>query len=121
MLGNLNEAKNLKRLEITGSTVVTAGNVIGAMGSRASVDEIVIHGSSLSPAEGADHYYAIGGGEYASFGSIDIQGSQINIPLASKGAVKVPSASQIARCPPLPAPDSAPRLVPETPLRVLDH
>ena len=86
MLGNLNEAKNLKRLEITGSTVVTAGNVIGAMGSRASVDEIVIHGSSLSPAEGADHYYAIGGGEYASFGSIDIQGSQINIPLASKGA-----------------------------------
>ena len=86
MLGNLNEAKKLKRLEITGSTVVTAGNVIGAMGSRASVDEIVIHGSSLSPAEGADHYYAIGGGEYASFGSIDIQGSQINIPLASKGA-----------------------------------
>jgi len=86
MLGNLNEAKNLKRLEITGSTVVTAGNVIGAMGSRASVDEIVIHGSSLSPAEGADHYYAIGGGEYASFGSIDIQGSQINIPLASNGA-----------------------------------
>ena len=86
MLGNLNEAKKLKRLEITGSTVVTAGNVIGAMGSRASVDEIVIHGSSLSPAEGADHYYAIGGGEYASFGSIDIQGSQINIPLASNGA-----------------------------------
>ena len=86
MLGNLNEAKKLKRLEITDSTVVTAGNVIGAMGSRASVDEIVIHGSSLSPAEGADHYYAIGGGEYASFGSIDIQGSQINIPLASKGA-----------------------------------
>ena len=86
MLGNLNEAKTLKRLEITGSTVVTAGNVIGAMGSRASVDEIVIHGSSLSPAEGADHYYAIGGGEYASFGSIDIQGSQINIPLASTGA-----------------------------------
>ena len=86
MLGNLNEAKRLKRLEITGSTVVTAGNVIGAMGSRASVDEIVIHGSSLSPAEGADHYYAIGGGESASFGSIDIQGSQINIPLASSGA-----------------------------------
>ena len=86
MLGNLNEAKTLKRLEITGSTVVTAGNVIGAMGSRASVDEIVIHGSSLSPAEGADHYYAIGGGESASFGSIDIQGSQINIPLASSGA-----------------------------------
>ena len=86
MLGNLNEAKTLKRLEITGSTVVTAGNVIGAMGSRASVDEIVIHGSSLSPAEGADHYYAIGGGESASFGSIDIQDSQINIPLASSGA-----------------------------------
>ncbi len=86
MLGDKNEAKTLKRLEITGSTVVTAGNVIGAMGSRASVDEIVIHGSSLSPAEGADHYYAIGGGEHASFGSIDIQGSQINIPLASNGA-----------------------------------
>ena len=74
-----NDAKTLKKLEITNSTVLT-GDIIGAIGQYASVDEIAIHGSSIRLNE--EYTYnrcTIGGGEQASFGSIDIQDSQIDI------------------------------------------
>ena len=74
-----NDAKTLKKLEITDSTVLT-GYTIGAIGQYASVDEIAIHGSSIRLNE--EYTYnrcTIGGGEQASFGSIDIQDSQIDI------------------------------------------
>ena len=74
-----NDAKTLKKLEITDSTVLT-GYTIGAIGQYASVDEIAIHGSSIRLNE--EYTYnrcTIGGGEQASFGSIDIQDNQIDI------------------------------------------
>ena len=75
-----NDAKTLKKLEITDSTVLT-GYTIGAIGQYASVDEIAIHGSSIRLNE--EYTYnrcTIGGGTNGSFGSIDIQNSQIHIP-----------------------------------------
>ena len=75
----ITDAKTLKKLEITDSTVLT-GYTIGAIGQYASVDEIAIHGSSIRLNE--EYTYnrcTIGGGEQASFGSIDIQDSQIDI------------------------------------------
>ena len=74
-----NDAKTLKKLEITNSTVLT-GDIIGARGEYSSVEEIVIRGSSIRLNE--EYPYnrcTIGGGEQASFGSIDIQDSQIDI------------------------------------------
>ena len=74
-----NDAKTLKKLEITNSTVLT-GDIIGARGGYSSVDEVVIHGSSIRlNDEYTYNYCTIGGGEQASFGSIDIQDSQIDI------------------------------------------
>ena len=75
-----NDAKTLKRLEITDSTVLT-GDIIGARGEYSSVEEIVIRGSIIRLND--EYTYnrcTIGGGEKASFGSIDIQDSQIHIP-----------------------------------------
>lgn len=75
----ITDAKMLKKLEITDSTVLT-GDIIGARGEYASVEEIVIRGSSIRLNE--EYPYnrcTIGGGEQASFGSIDIQDSQIDI------------------------------------------
>ena len=75
-----NDAKTLKKLEITGSTVLT-GDIIGARGGDSSVEEIVIHDSSIRlNDEYAYNYCTIGGGTHGSFGSIDIQNSQIHIP-----------------------------------------
>ena len=73
-----NDAKTLKRLEITDSTVLT-GDIIGARGEYSSVEEIVIRGSIIRLND--EYTYnrcTIGGGEKASFGSIDIQDSQID-------------------------------------------
>ena len=73
------DAKTLKKLEITDSTVLT-GDIIGARGGYSSVDEVVIRGSSIRlNDEYTYNYCTIGGGEQASFGSIDIQDSQIDI------------------------------------------
>ena len=75
----ITDAKTLKKLEITDSSVLT-GDIIGARGEYASVEEIVIRGSSIRLNE--EYTYnrcTIGGGEQASFGSIDIQDSQIDI------------------------------------------
>ena len=75
----ITDAKTLKKLEITDSSVLT-GDIIGARGEYASVEEIVIRGSSIRLNE--EYPYnrcTIGGGEQASFGSIDIQDSQIDI------------------------------------------
>ncbi len=56
------------------------GDIIGARGGYASVEEVVIHGSSIRLNEEYTYNYCtIGGGEHASFGSIDIQNSQIHI------------------------------------------
>ena len=75
-----NDAKTLKKLEITDSTVLT-GDIIGARGGYSSVDEVVIHGSSIRlNDEYTYNYCTIGGGTNGSFGSIDIQNSQIHIP-----------------------------------------
>ena len=75
-----NDAKTLKKLEITGSTVLT-GDIIGARGDYSSVEEVVIHGSSIRlNDEYTYNYCTIGGGTGGSFGSIDIQNSQIHIP-----------------------------------------
>ena len=75
-----NDAKTLKKLEITGSTVLT-GDIIGARGDYSSVEEVVIHGSSIRlNDEYTYNYCTIGGGTGGSFGSIDIQDSQIHIP-----------------------------------------
>ena len=75
-----NDAKTLKKLEITGSTVLT-GDIIGARGEYSSVEEIVIRGSSIRlNDEYTYNYCTIGGGTGGSFGSIDIQNSQIHIP-----------------------------------------
>ena len=75
----ITDAKTLKKLEITDSSVLT-GDIIGARGEYASVDEVVIHGSSIRLNEEYTYNYCtIGGGEQASFGSIDIQDSQIDI------------------------------------------
>ena len=75
-----NDAKTLKKLEITNSTVLT-GDIIGARGGYSSVDEVVIHGSSIRLNEEYTYNYCtIGGGTKGSFGSIDIQNSQIHIP-----------------------------------------
>ena len=74
-----NDAKTLKKLEITDSTVLT-GDIIGARGGYSSVEEVVIRGSSIRLND--EYTYnrcTIGGGEQASFGSIDIQDSQIDI------------------------------------------
>ena len=74
------DAKTLKKLEITGSTVLT-GDIIGARGEYSSVEEIVIRGSSIRlNDEYTYNYCTIGGGTGGSFGSIDIQNSQIHIP-----------------------------------------
>ena len=73
-----NDAKTLKKLEITDSIVLT-GDIIGARGEYSSVEEIVIRGSSIRLND--EYTYnrcTIGGGEKASFGSIDIQDSQID-------------------------------------------
>ena len=75
-----NDAKTLKKLEITGSTVLT-GDIIGARGGYSSVEEVVIHDSSIRlNDEYPYNYCTIGGGTNGSFGSIDIQNSQIHIP-----------------------------------------
>ena len=75
-----NDAKTLKKLEITNSIVLT-GDIIGARGGYSSVDEVVIHGSSIRlNDEYTYNYCTIGGGTNGSFGSIDIQNSQIHIP-----------------------------------------
>ena len=75
-----NDAKTLKKLEITDSTVLT-GDIIGARGGYSSVEEIVIHDSSIRlNDEYTYNYCTIGGGTNGSFGSIDIQNSQIHIP-----------------------------------------
>ena len=75
-----NDAKTLKKLEITNSTVLT-GDIIGARGGYSSVDEVVIHGSSIRLNDAYTYNYCtIGGGTNGSFGSIDIQNSQIHIP-----------------------------------------
>ena len=76
----ITDAKTLKKLEITDSSVLT-GDIIGARGEYASVDEVVIHGSSIRLNEEYPYNYCtIGGGTGGSFGSIDIQNSQIHIP-----------------------------------------
>ena len=76
----ITDAKTLKKLEITDSSVLT-GDIIGARGEYASVDEVVIHGSSIRLNEEYTYNYCtIGGGTGGSFGSIDIQNSQIHIP-----------------------------------------
>ena len=73
-----NDAKTLKRLEITNSTVLT-GDIIGARGGYSSVEEVVIHDSSIRlNDEYTYNYCTIGGGTNGSFGSIDIQDSQID-------------------------------------------
>ena len=67
------------------------GDIIGARGEYASVEEIVIRGSSIRLNE--EYPYnrcTIGGGEQASFGSIDIQDSQIDI---TSSAATRPSAT----------------------------
>ena len=75
----ITDAKTLKKLEITDSTVLT-GDIIGARGEYSSVEEIVIRGSSIRLNDAYTYNYCtIGGGEQASFGSIDIQDSQIDI------------------------------------------
>ena len=75
-----NDAKTLKRLEITNSTVLT-GDIIGARGGYSSVEEVVIHDSSIRlNDEYTYNYCTIGGGTNGSFGRIDIQNSQIHIP-----------------------------------------
>ena len=75
----ITDAKTLKKLEITDSSVLT-GDIIGARGEYASVDEVVIHGSSIRLNEEYTYNYCtIGGGTGGSFGSIDIQDSQIDI------------------------------------------
>ena len=75
----ITDAKTLKKLEITDSTVLT-GDIIGARGEYASVEEIVIRGSSIRlNDEYTYNYCTIGGGTNGSFGSIDIQDSQIDI------------------------------------------
>ena len=75
-----NDAKTLKKLEITNSTVLT-GDIIGARGGYSSVEEVVIRGSSIRLNEEYTYNYCtIGGGTHGSFGSIDIQNSQIHIP-----------------------------------------
>ena len=75
-----NDAKTLKKLEITNSTVLT-GDIIGARGGYSSVEEIVIHDSSIRLNDAYTYNYCtIGGGTNGSFGSIDIQNSQIHIP-----------------------------------------
>ena len=74
----ITDAKTLKKLEITDSTVLT-GDIIGARGEYSSVEEIVIRGSIIRLND--EYTYnrcTIGGGEKASFGSIDIQDSQID-------------------------------------------
>ena len=75
-----NDAKTLKKLEITDSTVLT-GDIIGARGGYSSVEEVVIHDSSILLNDAYTYNYCtIGGGTNGSFGSIDIQNSQIHIP-----------------------------------------
>ena len=75
-----NDAKTLKKLEITNSDVLT-GDIIGARGGYSSVEEVVIHDSSIRlNDEYTYNYCTIGGGTNGSFGSIDIQNSQIHIP-----------------------------------------
>ena len=75
-----NDAKTLKKLEITDSTVLT-GDIIGARGGYSSVEEVVIHDSSIRLNDAYTYNYCtIGGGTHGSFGSIDIQNSQIHIP-----------------------------------------
>ena len=75
----ITDAKTLKKLEITNSTVLT-GDIIGARGEYSSVEEIVIRGSSIRlNDESTYNYCTIGGGTNGSFGSIDIQDSQIDI------------------------------------------
>ena len=76
----ITDAKTLKKLEITDSTVLT-GDIIGARGGYSSVEEVVIHDSSIRlNDEYTYNYCTIGGGTNGSFGSIDIQNSQIHIP-----------------------------------------
>ena len=76
---SLNDAKTLKKLEIRDSTVLT-GDIIGARGGYSSVEEVVIHDSSIRLNDAYTYNYCtIGGGTNGSFGSIDIQNSQIHI------------------------------------------
>ena len=75
-------AGTLKKVEITDCTVIT-GAMIGGNADNAAVGEIVIRGSSISM--GDDHYpnrCRIGSGKYASFKSIDIQDSKLDLPVA---------------------------------------
>ena len=75
----ITDAKTLKKLEITDSSVLT-GDIIGARGEYSSVEEVVIRGSSIRLNEEYTYNYCtIGGGTKGSFGSIDIQDSQIDI------------------------------------------
>ena len=75
----ITDAKTLKKLEITDSSVLT-GDIIGARGEYSSVEEIVIRGSSIRLNDKYTYNYCtIGGGTKGSFGSIDIQDSQIDI------------------------------------------
>ena len=75
----ITDAKTLKKLEITDSSVLT-GDIIGARGEYSSVEEVVIRGSSIRlNDEYTYNYCTIGGGTNGSFGSIDIQDSQIDI------------------------------------------
>ena len=76
----ITDAKTLKKLEITDSSVLT-GDIIGARGEYSSVEEVVIRGSNIRLNEEYTYNYCtIGGGTKGSFGSIDIQNSQIHIP-----------------------------------------
>ena len=82
----ITDAKTLKKLEITDSTVVT-GDIIGVRGGYSSVEEIVIRNSNIS-LDSTDPYnsYSIGCGTSGSFGSIDIQNSTIDIPRGTDSA-----------------------------------
>ena len=71
-----------EKVEITDCTVITGG-MIGGNADNAAVGEIVIRGSDISM--GNDHYpnsCCIGSGKYASFKSIDIQDSKLDLPVA---------------------------------------
>ena len=89
-----NDAKTLKKLEITDSTVLT-GDIIGARGGYSSVEEVVIHDSSIRLNDAYTYNYCtIGGGTNGSFGSIDIQNSQIHIP-SSAGNTAIGNGWQV--------------------------
>ena len=78
----MKRAGTLKKVEITDCTVIT-GAMIGGNADNAAVGEIVIRGSDISVTD--DHYFnncCIGSGKFASFKSIDIQDSKLDLPVA---------------------------------------